>query len=69
MATTAWFDELADLNGVLVDGNYGIGKSNLMSVICAVAEHARLADALMNPKAAEDAVKVASNFKVVRTAR
>ena len=36
------FDHPADNKGVLVIGNYGTGKSHLMSVISAVAEHAEL---------------------------
>jgi Family of unknown function (DUF6079) len=61
------FDEPADQKGVLVVGNYGTGKSHLMSVISAVAEHADLASAITNPEVAKDAVKIAGKFKVVRT--
>ncbi len=61
------FDELADNKGVLVVGNYGTGKSHLMSVISALAEHADLAPDVTNPRVAEDAAKVAGKFKVVRT--
>lgn len=61
------FDEPADQKGVLVVGNYGTGKSHLMSVISAVAEHADLADAITDPTTARDAAKIAGKFKVVRT--
>lgn len=61
------FDEPADQKGVLIVGNYGTGKSHLMSVISAVAENADLASALTNTKVAEDAAKVAGRFMVVRT--
>ena len=61
------FDEPADQKGVLVVGNYGTGKSHLMSVISAVAENADLVSALTNPKVADDAAKVAGRFMVVRT--
>lgn len=52
------FDEPADQKGVLVVGNYGTGKPHLMSVISTVAEHADLTSDMMNPRAAENAVKV-----------
>lgn len=40
------FEQPVDDNkGLLVVGNYGIGKSHLMSVISAVAEYAKLATA------------------------
>lgn len=61
------FDEPADQKGILVVGNYGTGKSHLMSVISAVAENADLTDALTNPTVAENAAKIAGRFKVVRT--
>ncbi len=61
------FDEPADQKGVLVVGNYGTGKSHLMSLISAVAEHADLADVISNPKVVEDSARVAGRFKVVRT--
>lgn len=61
------FDEPADQKGVLVVGNYGTGKSHLMSLISAVAQHADLADVISNPKVVEDSARVAGRFKVVRT--
>ena len=42
------FDEPADNKGFLVVGNYGTGKSHLMSVISAVAERGEMLDALTN---------------------
>src|SRR5437660_880184 len=42
------FDEPADNKGLLVVGNYGTGKSHLLSVLSAVAERAELAAALRN---------------------
>src|SRR3989442_14735572 len=44
------FEKPADNKGILVVGNYGTGKSHLMSVISAIAEHASLTTALGNPK-------------------
>jgi hypothetical protein len=61
------FEEPADNKGILVVGNYGTGKSHLLSVISALAEHADLAADLTNPKVAKDAAKVTGRFKVVRT--
>ena len=60
------YDAPADAKGVLVVGNYGTGKSHLMSVVSAVAEHAELASELSHPRAAEAAQAIAGRFKVVR---
>lgn len=57
----------ADNKGLLVVGNYGTGKSHLMSVISGIAEHADLVSELSNPKIARDASSIAGRFKVVRT--
>ncbi len=61
------FEIPADNKGLLVVGNYGTGKSHLMSVISGVAEHADLVSDLSNPKIAGDAANIAGRFKVVRT--
>lgn len=61
------FETSADNKGVMVVGNYGTGKSHLMSVISAIAEHAELLDKVNNDKVAEEAKKIAGKFKVVRT--
>ncbi len=61
------YDAPADNKGLLVVGNYGTGKSHLMSVISAIAEHAGLASELSHPRAAEAARGIAGRFKVVRT--
>ena len=61
------FDRPADNKGLLVVGNYGTGKSHLMSVISAIAEHDELVSDLSNPKAEESARRLAGRFKVVRT--
>ena len=57
----------ADNKGLLVVGNYGTGKSHLMSVISGIAEHADLVSELSNQKIAKDARSIAGRFKVVRT--
>ncbi len=61
------YDRPADNKGLLIVGNYGTGKSHLMSVISAIAEHTDLASEISNPKTAEEARGVAGRFKVVRT--
>ena len=61
------FDQPADNKGFLVVGNYGTGKSHLMSVISAIAEHAEFLDALTNSGVADAARRIAGKFKVVRT--
>ena len=61
------FEHPTDNKGLLVVGNYGTGKSHLMSVISALAEHPDLAAGLSNADAAEAAKKIRGRFKVVRT--
>ena len=60
------FTKPADNKGILVVGNYGTGKSHLMAVISAVAEHADLASRLTNPKVAQRATDIAGRFRIVR---
>lgn len=60
------FNKPADNKGILVVGNYGTGKSHLMAVISAIAEHADLASSLTSPKVAEKATDVAGQFRVIR---
>ncbi|WP_273888494.1 DUF6079 family protein [Rubrobacter naiadicus] len=61
------FDQPLDNKGLLVVGNYGTGKSHLMSVISAICEHADLLSALGNAQVAQAARAIAGKFKVVRT--
>lgn len=61
------YDTPADNKGLLVVGNYGTGKSHLMSAVSAVAERADLAADLQNKRAADAAAKIAGKFKVIRT--
>ena len=61
------FDQPVDNKGLLVVGNYGTGKSHLMSVISAICEHADLLSALGNAQVAQAARAIAGKFKVVRT--
>lgn len=62
------FDQPVDNKGLLVVGNYGTGKSHLMSVISALAENSALIAYLTDPQVAKAATdKVGGRFKVVRT--
>ena len=60
------FDESVDHKGVLVVGNYGTGKSHLMSVLSLVAEDATYLPMIRHPKVAEAAAAIAGKFKVHR---
>ena len=60
------FSKPADNKGLLVVGNYGTGKSHLMAVISAIAEHADLLPRMTNPRVAEKAADVAGRFRVIR---
>jgi len=60
------FETPADNKGLLIVGNYGTGKSHLMSLISAVAEHAELAAVVTSPLVAQQAAQIAGKFKVIR---
>ncbi len=60
------FDRPADNRGLLIVGNYGSGKSHLMSVVSALAEDVSLAGELNNAEVARDFGPIAGRFKVVR---
>ncbi len=55
-----------DSKGILVVGNYGTGKSHLMSVISAVASDASYLPYLRNQSFAKDAQCIAGQFEVLR---
>lgn len=55
-----------DNKGLLVVGNYGSGKSHLMSVISTIAEHEGSSKYISNEKVAENAKEIEGQFKVVR---
>lgn len=61
------FDQPMDNKGLLVVGNYGTGKSHLMSVISALAENKNLISHLNDGKVAAAASQISGRFKVVRT--
>ncbi|MHB8806016.1 MAG: DUF6079 family protein [Anaerolineaceae bacterium] len=60
------FERPQDNKGILIVGNYGTGKSHLMSVISAIAERAELKEQLTNQKVKDAADSFAGKFKVVR---
>jgi len=60
------FDYPMDNKGLLVVGNYGTGKSHLMSVISSIAEYEDMVDKVQNKKVKEEALKIAGKFKVAR---
>ena len=60
------FSEAVDHNGVLIVGNYGTGKSHLMSMLSLVAEDAAYVPLIHHPKVTEAAEAIAGKFKVHR---
>jgi energy-coupling factor transporter ATP-binding protein EcfA2 len=60
------YDLPQDNKGLLIVGNYGTGKSHLMSVLSAVAEHAEISKDLRSAVVAEAVSALAGHFKVVR---
>ena len=60
------FDPSVDHKGVLIVGNYGTGKSHLMSVLSLIAEDATHVQSLRHPKVAEAVQAIAGKFKVLR---
>jgi Family of unknown function (DUF6079) len=61
------FDQPADNRGILVVGNYGTGKSHLMSVISSLAEDVSLLESLHHERVVDAAKQIAVRFKVIRT--
>ena len=55
-----------DNKGILIVGNYGTGKSHLLSVISSVAENADLLPLMTNPAVQEAASSIAGKFKAIR---
>jgi len=60
------YDKPIDNKGLLIVGNYGTGKSHLMSVISAIAENEDLVSSLNNKTVAKAASDIAGKFKVIR---
>ncbi|MDR1560262.1 MAG: DUF6079 family protein [Clostridiales bacterium] len=59
-------DDVVDNKGVLLVGNYGTGKSHLMSVISAIALDKANLTHLRNQSFAKDAEVIAGRFHVIR---
>jgi succinate dehydrogenase flavin-adding protein (antitoxin of CptAB toxin-antitoxin module) len=60
------FERPADNKGLLVVGNYGTGKSHLMSLISAIAEIANLTNSINYKTVTKKAKNIAGKFKVIR---
>ena len=60
------FETPADNKGMLIVGNYGTGKSHLMALISAIAEHGELAEVVSEPDVAKSASPIAGRFEVLR---
>ena len=61
------FDQQVDNKGLLIVGNYGTGKSHLMSVISSLAADASMLEGVNHTGVRDAAVKIAGRFKVIRT--
>lgn len=60
------FDESVDHKGLLIVGNYGTGKSHLMSVLSLIAEDAEYVSLVRHPSVTAAAGAIAGRFKVHR---
>ncbi len=60
------FDHPMDNKGLLIVGNYGTGKSHLMSVISSIAEYEDMVENVKNELVGKEARKIAGKFKVIR---
>lgn len=61
------FDKPADNKGLMIVGNYGTGKSHLMSVLSAIAEDESAISLIRNESVAKAARQIAGKFDVIRT--
>ena len=61
------FEQPIDNKGIMVVGNYGTGKSHLMSVVSGIAADASLLDSLNHENVKSASHKIAGKFKVIRT--
>ena len=59
-------EEVVDNKGVLLVGNYGTGKSHLMSLVSAVAHDANYLSMVQNQRFALNAECIAGQFEVLR---
>ncbi len=61
------FTTPADNKGFLIVGNYGTGKSHLLSVISSIAEDASLLGSISNESVRRAGNSIGGKFKVIRT--
>ncbi len=61
------FERSADNKGLFVVGNYGTGKSHLMSVISTIAENVNVSEKINNSRVANKAKEIEGKFKVIRS--
>ena len=66
MISQLQLDEVVDNKGVLLVGNYGTGKSHLMSVISAIANDGDNLQYVQNKNFAEAMKVIAGRFEVIR---
>lgn len=59
-------ENVVDNKGVLLVGNYGTGKSHLMSVISSIAQNEKLLSEARNAKFREEIGTIAGRFEVLR---
>ena len=59
-------DPSGENKGLLIIGKHGTGKSHLMAIVSALAEHKGLAENVTNADVARAAVVIADRFKVLR---
>ncbi|MFH0999188.1 MAG: DUF6079 family protein [Pseudomonadota bacterium] len=60
------YEKPHDNKGILIVGNYGTGKSYMLSVLSTVAEDADVLSLLSNPIVRDTAAGIAGKFKVIR---
>lgn len=61
------YTRAADNKGLLVVGNYGTGKSHLMSVIATISENQGASAKINNSRVAAKAKEIEGTFKVIRS--
>ena len=60
------FDRPSDSKGLLIVGNYGSGKSHLMSVLSAVAQWPEMREQVRHPEVVRALESIAGRFQVLR---
>ena len=60
------FETPADNKGILIVGNYGTGKSHLLSLISGLAEHPDMTKVVRGKEVAKSSKAISGKFKVVR---